>query len=75
RCWIIGMGMLLLVFVVFLLARDFIHAFHGSMFDLSRHELNVIFYCWMGLLKIFVFTFFFIPWLAIKSALGKPTES
>ena len=48
---------------------DTLHDMHGSMFGLSAHELDVIFYCWMGLLKIAVLTFFFIPWLSIKMVL------
>ena len=41
------------------------------MFGLSKETLDVIHYCGMGLLKLFVFTFFLFPWLAIRWVLRK----
>lgn len=66
RCWVFGFVLLLIWLGVILLAGDFIHRLHGSMFGLSKHELDLIFYCGMGLLKLLVLVFFFIPWLAIR---------
>lgn len=68
-CWIGGFALLFIWLGVTQLMGDFIHKFHGPMFGLSDHELDLIFYCGMGLLKICVLTFFFIPWLAIKLVL------
>lgn len=39
------------------------------MFDLSRHELQLIHYCGMGLVKLVVGVFFFFPWAAIRLVL------
>jgi len=69
RCWILGFVLLFISLGAILLMDETIHNLHGSMFGLSAHELDVIFYCWMGLLKIVVLTFFFIPWLSIKMML------
>lgn len=33
---------------------------------IAMHELDVIFYCALGILKLFVLVFFFIPWLSIR---------
>ena len=66
RCWILGFALLFISLGAILLMGETIHNLHGSMFGLSAHELDVIFYCWMGLLKIVVLTIFFIPWLSIK---------
>jgi hypothetical protein len=71
RCWILGFVLLFISLGAILLMGETIHKLHGSMFGLSAHELDVIFYCWMGLLKIAVLTFFFIPWLSIKMVLKK----
>jgi hypothetical protein len=71
RCWIFGYVFLLVWFGIYMLAGDTIHGFHGGMFGLTKHELDLIFYCGMGLLKLFVIVFFFIPWLAIKLVLRK----
>lgn len=69
RCWIMGFVFLFISLGVILLMSETIYNLHGSMFGLSAHELDVIFYCWMGLLKIAVLTIFFIPWLSIKMVL------
>jgi len=69
RCWILGFALLFVWLGVSQLMGELIHRLHGSMFGLSRHELGVIFYCGMGLLKLCVLTFFLIPWLAIRMML------
>jgi len=71
RCWIFGFVLLLLWFGCYMLAGDFVHRLHGPMSGLSNHELDVIFYCGMGLFKLFVIVFFFFPWLAIRLVLRK----
>ena len=71
RCWIFGAVLLILWFVAVLSMGDIIHKFHGPMFGITRHELDVIFYAIMGLLKLFVSVFFFIPWLSIRLVLNK----
>ena len=71
RCWIFGFVLLFIWLGALLLMRDVIHDLHGPMFGLTKHELDVIFYCGMGLLKLYVLAFFFVPWLAIKLVLGK----
>jgi hypothetical protein len=69
RCWICGFVLLLIWLGVTQLMSDLIHNLHGPMFGLSNHELDVIFYCGMGLLKLCVLTLFFIPWISIKLVL------
>ncbi len=69
-CWIFGFLLLLAWLAIFRLARSFVQRFHGGMFGLSEHELDVIFYCGMGLLKLAVILFFFFPWLAIRMVLS-----
>jgi hypothetical protein len=41
------------------------------MFGLSKHEMDLIFYCGMGLLKLVVIVLFFFPWVAIRLVLRK----
>ena len=71
RCWIFGFVLLVIWFGVALLMGETIHNFHGPMFGITSHELDVIFYAAMGILKVFVFVFFFIPWLSIRLVLKK----
>ncbi len=69
RCWIIGFALLLFSFVVFLLTGEIIDDIHGRMFGLTPHELDLIIYCGLGLLKLCVLVLFFMPWVAIKLVL------
>ncbi len=71
RCGLFGFAVLLFWAGAFLFAGDVIYNVHGEMFDLSKHELNVMHYAGMGIFKLVVFVFFFFPWLAIKMVLMK----
>ena len=69
-CWIFGFALLLLWSGIHRLAGDLIHRwFGGRLFGLSKHELDVIWYCSIGLLKLGVILLFFFPWLAIRLVL------
>ena len=71
RCWIYGFVLLLIWFVFFMAMPQLIYGLHGTMFGLAPHELNVIHYCGMGLTKLIVVCFFFVPWLAIKTSTSR----
>ena len=71
RCWIFGFLLLFIWFGLFMLAPSVVYNLHGSMFDLSPHELNVIHYGGMAFVKLVVICFFFFPWLAIRMVLSK----
>jgi hypothetical protein len=71
RCWISGFVSLAIWLGAVLLMGETIHKLHGPMFGITSHELGVIFYCGMGMLKVFVLVFFFIPWLSIRLILKK----
>ena len=68
RCFIIGFVVLMIWFVfVVLLGPDFISEVHGSIFkQITGRQFQVIHYCGMGLLKLFVSVFFFIPYIAMR---------
>ena len=69
RCWMFGFVLLVISLGATLLTGNLIHDLHGSMFGLPNHELDLIFYCLMGILKLIVIACFFIPWLSIKLVL------
>ncbi len=71
RCWILAFGLLLFSFVVFMLTGEIIDDIHGRMFGLSPHELDLIIYCGLGMLKLCVLVLFLMPWVAIKLVLRK----
>jgi hypothetical protein len=69
RCWIFGFAILLVWLGVVLFASDHVAQFHGRLFGVTKHELEVILYCAIGLLKQLVVVFFFLPWLSIRLVL------
>jgi hypothetical protein len=71
RCWIFGSLLLLLWFGLYASAGEAIYRMHDSLYGLSKHEMDVIFYSGMVLLKLCVLMFFFFPWLAIRLVLRK----
>ena len=71
RCWIFGFIVLLFWWGAVMLAGDLIFGVHGDMFNLTRSQLNAIHYCGMGLTKLTVGLFFFIPWVSIQLVLKK----
>lgn len=71
RCWIFGFALLLFSFVVFMLTGGIIDDIHGRMFGLTPHELDLIIYCGLGMLKLSVLVLFLMPWVAIKLVLRK----
>ena len=70
-CFVLGFLLLLLWFGIYVLAGDWVRSIHGGMFGLTRHELDLIHYCGMGLLKLCVFLFFLFPYIAIRMVLRK----
>ena len=71
HCWIFGSVLLVIWFGAALFMGETIHKFHGPLFGITKHELDIIFYSGMGILKLFVSVFFFIPWLSVRLVLKK----
>lgn len=66
RCWIMGFGLLLLMLGGILLPIDLHKQIHMNWFGILPHEIDLIMYGSMGITKLLVIVFFFIPWLATK---------
>ena len=71
RCWVFGFALLLFSFGIFMLTGEIIDDINGRMFGLTPHELDLIIYCSLGLLKLSVLVLFLMPWLAIRLVLRK----
>ena len=67
RCFILGFAVLMIWFVFFLVAGGLIYDVHGSMFkEITVRQFDTIHYCGMGLLKLFIFVFFLVPYIAMR---------
>ena len=67
RCFILGFVVLMIWFLFILLAGEWAYDVHGSLFkEITVRQFQIIHYCGMGLLKLFISVFFFIPYIAMR---------
>ena len=68
-CFVLGFLSLLLWFTFYITAADFIFAVHGDMFDLTRHDFDLMNYYGMAFVKGTVFLLFLVPYIAVRLVL------
>ena len=64
-CTVINYGILLVWFVVFALAHDWIRRLHGGWFRLSDEQFDALHYLGMAIYKIGIFLFNLVPYVAL----------
>ena len=65
-CSVIDIGLLLVWFLFFSLAHDWIYRFHRQWFNLSVEKFDAIHYAGMALFKISIWLFNLVPYLATR---------
>jgi len=68
-CTVINYVVLLVWFLVFVFARDWIQDIHGRWFRLSREQFDALHYAGMSIFKIGILLFNLVP-LVVLSILG-----
>jgi hypothetical protein len=72
RCFVLGYIVVLLWFVSSLVGGELIYGYlGGKLYGLTQHEVDMVNYCGMALMKCFVWLFFLIPYIAIRWFLSK----
>lgn len=71
RCFWYSIALLILSLLVFLVAGDAAFRIHSVMFGITKHEFALMYYYGMAFLKIIIFIFFLIPYVAIRVVLKK----
>lgn len=66
RCFVLGMVLLLIWFLMYALADEWMYGIHSKWFDLTKHEFAVIHYSGMALVKVLCFLFFLFPYIACR---------
>ena len=69
---VINYGVLVLWFLVFLLAHDWIYSMHRRWFHLSPEQFDALHYAGMSAYKIGVLVLNLVPYLALRIA-GRPS--
>lgn len=65
-CAIINMVVFLWWFLFYMLAHDWLYAFHGKWFKLTHEQFDGIHYAGLAAYKIAIWMFFIIPYLALR---------
>ena len=65
-CSVINLGLLMIWFVMFRFAHDWIYTIHSRWFELSVTRFDSIHYAGMTFFKLFIFIFFLTPYLVLK---------
>lgn len=63
---VINYALLILWFLIFSLAHDWLYGLHGKWFTLSGEYFDAIHYLTMALFKLCIFLFFLVPYLALR---------
>ena len=64
-CTVINYGVLLLWFLIFIFAHDWMHRLHGRWFRLTVEQFDAIHYTGMTIYKIGIILFNLVPYLAL----------
>jgi len=65
-CTVINYGVLLVWWLGFLFAHDWIHGWHSQWFRLSREQFDALHYAGMALYKIGILLFNLVPYIALR---------
>ncbi len=64
-CTLINYGLLVLWFLVFSYAHDWIRGFHGRWFRLADEQFDMVHYAGMAIYKLGIFLFNLAPLIAL----------
>ena len=64
-CFVFSMAFYAITVVFSIFARDFMFNVHKKMFNIQRESFDIIIYSYVGLFKILITVFIFVPWLAL----------
>lgn len=71
RCFIMGIVLLLIWFLLFWLLSGFIYDMHSRWFHITREQFDWIMYLGMALMKMFIICVFLFPYISIRLVLNK----
>jgi hypothetical protein len=65
-CAVINVALIVVWFVVFTLAHDFVYKTHIIVYKISRASFDTIHYAGMGLYKLAIIVFNLVPYLVLE---------
>jgi len=71
RCFILGVIILLLWFLLIVFAGDYVYQWHSKFYEITKEHLYWTMYAGIAFTKVFVFLVFLFPYIAIRMILAK----
>jgi hypothetical protein len=71
RCFVGGVIFLLIWFLAFVAAQDWMYRMHTQWFSITREHFALAHYCLMGATKLFIVVAFLIPYVCLRLVLKK----
>jgi hypothetical protein len=68
-CAVINYGILLVWFLLFILAHDWMYLFHGRWFRLSVEQFDMLHYGAMAIFKVGIILLNLVPYIALQLSL------
>ncbi len=65
-CAVINYGILLIWFLLFILAHDWMYLLHSRWFHLSVDQFDMLHYAGMAIFKIGILLFNLVPYIALR---------
>jgi len=67
-CAVINYGILLVWFLFFMLAHEWMYLYHGRWFRLSAQQFDMLHYAGMSILKLGIILLNLVPYFALRIA-------
>jgi len=64
-CTILNTGLLILSFLFWVFAGDWVYRMHSKWYPMPRDTFNVLIYSLMGMFKIFILMFNLVPYIVL----------
>ena len=64
-CTIINTGFLIFLALIFMLAPNLVYRLQSMFINITRETFDIVFYSFIGFLKIIVLVFNLVPWIAL----------
>jgi len=71
RCFLGGAIFLLIWFIAYAVARDWMYVMQSKWFGISREQFELVNYCGIAATKIFIIVMFLIPYASLRLVLKK----
>jgi hypothetical protein len=68
-CFVLAVALQVFWWLIVLVAGDWAYGIHAGIFEITRHEFDLVMYCGLLFVKVMALVFFLIPYISLRIAL------